>query len=287
MFPVFKNKKFQDLSTGKIIQVLEQFEDVAILEGKQRININKLLDRTLYEEYIDPGTFFNSGSLQSLAEKIKSIPQDVLSNIKEEDDTPIILAYDPEEEKRMLLEKAKNMNPTDSVKSQMEKFKEILDAEDIPTTTVVNHFPEPIERTTMPNPQITRQTTENPQSSPTIIVEEDPMVKLFKNVKRKQDFSFTLSIENKIPRPDFIEMMEDSYEYSLIDFLADEFTKQIISNPDYIKDKIKDELNSLVYGRKEKRIDEPKVESKTTVETVVTKKRQAKNKKENDSSVIH
>jgi predicted DNA-binding transcriptional regulator YafY len=37
-------------------------------------------------------------------------------------------------------------------------------------------------------------------------------------------------------------MMEDSYETSIIDFLADEITDSIISNPDNIRNMIKDKI---------------------------------------------
>jgi hypothetical protein len=49
---------------------------------------------------------------------------------------------------------------------------------------------------------------------------EDPIITMFKNCKRNKDFKISLDIEDKIPRPDFIEMMEDSYTTSIIEFLA-------------------------------------------------------------------
>ena len=43
-------------------------------------------------------------------------------------------------------------------------------------------------------------------------------------------------------------MMEDSYNTSIIDYFADEFTNKILENPSLIKDKIKEEINKIVYG---------------------------------------
>ena len=57
---------------------------------------------------------------------------------------------------------------------------------------------------------------------------EDPIITMFKNAKRNVDFSVNLKIEGKIQRIDFIEMMEDSYEISIIEFLADEFTNDLL-----------------------------------------------------------
>jgi hypothetical protein len=74
---------------------------------------------------------------------------------------------------------------------------------------------------------------------------------MFKGVKRSLDFNISIDIDNKIPRVDFIEMMEDSYETSIIDFLADEFTNNIINNPEMIKEMIKFKINEVVYGKKQ------------------------------------
>jgi hypothetical protein len=71
---------------------------------------------------------------------------------------------------------------------------------------------------------------------------------MFKNVKRIKEFSISLEIKNKIPRPDFIEMMEDSYNTSIIDFLAAEFTDNILKNPHLIEDMIKQKIKEVVYG---------------------------------------
>jgi hypothetical protein len=83
---------------------------------------------------------------------------------------------------------------------------------------------------------------------------------MFKNVKKSVDFKFNVELSNKIPRLDFIEMMEDSYETSIIEFLANEFTNNILSNPDIIRDSIKERIKQLVYGVEVK----PKVNDQIT-----------------------
>jgi uncharacterized Fe-S center protein len=57
-----------------------------------------------------------------------------------------------------------------------------------------------------------------------------------------------VDISDKIPRLDFIEMMEDSYEISMIDFLADEFTNKILQNPSLIRESVKNRIKQLVFG---------------------------------------
>ena len=89
----------------------------------------------------------------------------------------------------------------------------------------------------------------------------DPIIQMFRNAKRNTDFQISFSINNKIPRVDFIEMMEDSYNTSIIDFLAEEFTNEILLNPEILKNRIKEQIKTRVYGLKE---SEPKVESPKT-----------------------
>ena len=236
MFPQLKNKRFTDLSQGDVVTVQDQFENIAVLDNGQRINVNRLLDPVYFDEYIDPKSFLGD-TYNVFAEKIKSID---LSQIKE--DTTIndsaIIEVDPEQERREMEQKAllmaKQMNPGAAAQKQVDMLKEILgDDEDLPVVqsarVEVNNQPQVQSRQQVIQPKV-----------------EDPIITMFRNVKRNKDFSFTLTINEMIPRLDFIEMMEDSYQTSIIEFLADEFTQKLLSDPDFIKNKISEEIRSMV-----------------------------------------
>lgn len=250
MYPTLKDKKFTDLGKGGIITVQDQFEDVAILDNGQRIKVDRLLDKSYYDEYIDPKTFFGD-TFNVFAEKIKAVPNEVLDRLKD-DDTDVngsaIIEVDPGEERRLLEQKAREMgakmNPSAQVQKQMELLKDIMaDDEDMP---VIKNFDQ--------NQPVTNVNVEPPVQkiiAPSVQSVIDPITTMFKNVKRNKDFSFTIEIGEKIPRLDFIEMMEDSYETSIIDFLSEEFTQKILSNPQLIKSKISDEIKRLVYPSQE------------------------------------
>jgi hypothetical protein len=297
MFPIVKHKKFQDLITGKIIAVTDQFEDVAILDSKQRINIKKLLDNSLYEEYIDPESFLNGPSLMALADKIRSIPNEVLDQIKSDEthqtNESLIIPYDEEEERMRLMEKARSMTSAQSMQSQIDKFSHLMDQDEIipvveqrqpqvqQQSRVVDSYTEPpfeVPKTTQPYSTENNHHLEGQQTQ--VVLNDDPIHKMFKNIKRKNNFTFTLTIEDKIPRPDFIEMMEDSYEVSLIDYLAQEFTDKLLSDSNWIKEKIKQEINSLVFP-------EEKVEEKPEEIIEVKKETKTKTRKKNDSPVTN
>lgn len=256
-----KNRKFKDLATNKIVNVTDQFEDIIILDNKNKIRLNQLMDKRLFEEYVDPTSFFKNESLiNSFAEQIKQLPLDdwekrlpademgfnqTFNNGVSEIDLSNI-PYDPEIEKQELLKKAQTVygmgNPNAAMQRQLDLMKDIL-SED----------PE-IEQITESLTNTPQQFVPSKQSPQDIIQREikqpaqmDPILEMFKNVKRNTNFKIEFTVENKIPRVDFIEMMEDSYNTSIIEFLAQEFTDEILQDPDIIKEKIKKKLMDLVY----------------------------------------
>jgi hypothetical protein len=261
-----------------------------IIMNKTKIKVNKLLDHNLYDEYIDPRNFFrNEGLVSAFTEKIRQIPTENIKNEQERFDPknppvlknygdpmrpsfdePAVLPYDPEEEKRELIAKAQNMFRRDdnAVQKQMESLKSIIE-EDVDNNSDFRD----IEEKTIETPQVSQRPiepqirTENYMNNNSAI---DPIIQMFRNAKRNTDFKINFTINNKIPRVDFIEMMEDSYNTSIIDFLAEEFTNELLLNPEVIKNKIKDQISSMVYKSTQK--VEPTGEStKTTTRKKITK----------------
>ncbi len=250
------NKSFRNNKTGDIVTVIDSFENIAVLENKQKIDTRVLMDSNQYTEQIDPASFFNNqGAYNILAEKIKNIPTDrllddtefsnrVTVNLENNPLKPVteesaVIYSSEEDEKAELVRKYGILESNnDSISRQNEAFAKILgdDMDELPQTVTVNRE---LNRT----PQTVIQ-----QSSQR---EVDPVTQMFKNVKRNIEFKISIDIENKIPRLDFIEMMEDSYEISIIDFLSEEFTNNILNNPSIIKDKIKNEIKKLVYDKSE------------------------------------
>lgn len=287
-------KKFTSLIDGRVVEVKDAFEDIIILQDGSKIKSSRLMDRSFYDEYIDPNSFFqNQSLLNTFAQKIKQIPDDVLNKMKDEDnplinesvrnnsvndnsfrpkfDDPAILQADPEMEKLELMRKygikesSQQISPVVESQKQLEKFKYLIEElqneeEEIQRIDVERHEVEqPI------NQNLNNRAIIEERNIVQIVQQEDPIITMFKNVKRVKDFKITVDIENKIPRPDFIEMMEDSYNISLIDFLSEEFTNQILQNPEQIKEKIKSEIKRMVYGEEiVKKVEVAKTTAKKT-----------------------
>lgn len=271
-----RDKSFRNNLTGEVVRILDSFEDIAILEDKSRVDARHLLNPGLFtevssqtvqsvnesifntievEEVIPENFFSNQGAYNSLADKIKNIPQHLIKDdpnagqafvrIEDPDGNPTTTAFDnavptnesaviqvsPEDERAALAAKYGVVNPT----PPDEEVQVIqVNREEVPS--LVN--------------EEAKQNWNNEQIKVQPVV-EDPIIRMFKGVKRSLDFNVSIDIDNKIPRVDFIEMMEDSYETSIIDFLADEFTNNIVSNPQMIKEMIKAKINEVVYGKKE------------------------------------
>jgi len=261
-----RNKVYRDLVNDKVVKVTDHFEDIIILDGRTKIKTNQLLNPRLYEEQIDPNSFFtNESFINNFANTLRSIPLDDFTkrqkaeDFYESDDVSSVdytqIPYDPELEKEELLRKAQtvyNVNTNNLVQRQLDSLKDILvdDEESVVTTSEVVSQP-----TYFPNDGIQTQQPQNQiiQEKRQTNTKMDPILEMFKNVKRNTNFKIDFTVENKIPRIDFIEMMEDSYNTSIIDFLAQEFTDEIIRDPNIIKEKIKDKLTDLVYPSVEKK----------------------------------
>jgi type III secretion system FlhB-like substrate exporter len=258
------NKTFKNNKTGETIKVIDSFENIAILENKQKIDVRTLMDSNQYTEQIDPNQFFNNqGAYNSLFEKIKTIPTNHINddddgNIKVNPSTTydsfgpvsnesaIIMTTEEDEKAELARKYGVNPNPIEATSRQNEAFAKLLgeDAEnELPTIArpVVN---EPVQRIEI-NRDIPEQNY-NPVQQVTSV--EDPILTMFKRTKRNVEFKINVEISDKIPRLDFIEMMEDSYEISMIDFLADEFTNKILQDPSTIRETIKSKIKQLVYG---------------------------------------
>lgn len=245
------NKVFKNNKTGESIKVIDCFENIAILENKQKIDVRILMDSNQYTEQIDPASFFNNqGAYNALAEKIKSIPTE---HIKDEagdltsqfggqlqpaiNESAVIMSTEEDERAELARKYGASMDASSSLQKQNEAFSRLLD-EDVQNQQV--------QRVEINREQPVVVNTQHIQHNNVQV--EDPIITMFRKSKRNVEFKINVEVSDKIPRLDFIEMMEDSYEISMIDFLADEFTNKVLQDPSIIRNKIKDKIKQLVYG---------------------------------------
>lgn len=251
------NKSFKDNITGETVVVNDIDGGIVTLNNGEKVISSRILDSNYYEEVVDPIAFFKNESnilMDSIMERVKTIKTDNLiddntisnsinsmnNGFSPTTNESAIIEISEEEERAELLRK---YNITQQPKTT--SVEELLGESSNSTQQVVTQ--QVISQPVLSQPVVTQQ-----------VVTEDPILFIFKNSKRKLDFKMDFSIEEKIPRIDFIEMMEDSYNTSIIDYLAEEFTNKLLNDPSVIKNLIKEKIESLV---KTKSIEE-KVETK-------------------------
>lgn len=297
-----RNKTFRNNRTGEVVKVIDSFENIAILENKQKVDVNRLTNNEYFTEQVDPKNFFsNQSAYNILADKIKSIP---LNQIRDEDgvqqiqvnpdftnsplnpsfnESAIVMSSEEDERAELARKYGVNPNPVDSIQKQNEAFARILGDnvdEDFPIIQEQPKVDAFFSQDTVQRVEVQRDIQEVPVSKDTQVI-EDPIITMFRKTKRNVDFKISFDVNDKIPRIDFIEMMEDSYETSMIEFLADEFTNKILQDPSIIKNKIKDKIKEIVYGKD--KVSTESTPNKTVTKTSVRKtKTQKKDTLKND-----
>lgn len=296
------NRQFKNNLTGDIVRVIDSFESIAILDDKSKSSTAVLLNPNLYteinesfttkqviEDEVDVNNFFgNQYAYNSLADKIKNIPPDQMGNIDEsqvmvnmssqpqpssfipQTNENIVYETSEEDEKEALARKY-GVVTTDvnSLSKQNEAFSKIL-GDDTELPAVPQIFTQTIE----PDKEIVQRIDVKRELPIEVEIPqiEDPIIKMFKGVKRNVSFNINIELSDRIPRVDFIEMMEDSYETSIIEFLANEFTEKILSDPEAIKAIIKDRIKKMVYSSDWASSDMDKLKAPTIKGTLNVKK---------------
>jgi hypothetical protein len=254
-------KAYKNNASGVVVKVIDAFENIAILENKQKIDIRELTNTDLYTEELDVSNFFNQNSYNNLVDKIRNIPTDNIPNDGNDgnevtrvnlgdgydwhdavSNESLIINTSEDYEREELAKKYGIVDNSESVNKQNAAFDKLLnpDSQKEEPSTAQNLLKPVNEKEDVQRIDVDREIT------PQMPIQEDPVVKMFRGIKRVVDFNITIDLANKIPRIDFIEMMEDSYETSIIDFLADEITDSIISNPDNIRNIIKNKIKKTV-----------------------------------------
>lgn len=236
------NKSFKDNTTGQTVTIDGINENIVTLNNGEKVATERMLDSSYYEEVVDPNSFFSKESsslLDNIMDKVKNIKTDNMV-----DDNTI---------SKSISNSSSGFNPSTNESAVVQVSEEDERAELMRKYNIVEQ-----PKTVSPEELLGETPVENVQQTPNVqqppiqqtpiqqVQVEDPIISMFKNVKRIVDFKFEFSIEEKIPRIDFIEMMEDSYNTSIVEYLADEFTNKLLNDPSIIKNLIKEKIESLV-----------------------------------------
>jgi hypothetical protein len=241
------------------------------------------LNPSAFTEEIDPSSFFsNQSAYNTLAEKIKTIPTHMIKDDESSstinvsptynsdmqfspnvNESAVVMTTEEDERAELARKYGVTEDATQSLQKQNEAFARILgDESENELPQVFNQMVnEPVQRVEVQREEIA-QPIRSEVAQPVAV--EDPIITMFKRTKKSVEFKVSVDISDKIPRLDFIEMMEDSYDISIIDFLADEFTNKILQNPSLIRESVKSKIKQLVYGAPIKEVVNPQITDAVT-----------------------
>lgn len=222
-------KKFD--VNGSILEVLKEDSDFAYLSGGAAIKKTTLLSS--YDEYMDPSTFFNTSqnALGNLANQLKENVQQTNTSTYVDERTHVSVN-----------------DPNLGIQSQP--------AAQQVETIMGNSNPSMTSNPVYQQAPVNHYTT--PSNSP-----EDA---LFRKMKKPDSIDVVLSFKEKIPARDFIRLMNDNFETSIIDYLAKDFTDKLLMNPELLEIQIKTFLNKLIYPE---RFEEKEILSNIDKELIV------------------
>jgi hypothetical protein len=281
------NKSFRDNRTGEVVKVIDSFENIAVLENRSKVDTRRLLDTNYYTEYIDPNQFLSTtttSAYNSIFETIKSIPPDKIPmedgelpvyNSTQNDvygaleEGPAIVQSSIDDERAELARKySASVDSSTQVNRQSEAFAKILGEESRSELPFVQETNEPVQKVEVVRDDrgdfISSEYRPSEQRQQQVVNEEKDPYEMFRGIKRSVEFKLDLPLTNKIPKLQFIEMMEESYDKSIIEFLAHDITQEILRDPDSLRRSIESKIRDMVYGPEEIEITVKKAAPKRT-----------------------
>lgn len=278
-------KQFENKSNGSVIKVVSIEGNIAILENSERISVERLLDRNHYGEYhamsINESVGLNTGEnlLHSkLFAQIQGLSNDDINRANDIGGTTIENgAYvnpveshseamrklkgdnvydDSSVEARELVEKSKKdqLELERKMRNQASKIAQTIDGIEEEVSIPVNRNLEGAKVEGVDKRETSVRMIEDvgtyvPNNTQPInnqpIKQVNPM---FTKMKRTKKVSLKIDIDEMMPSKDFLKMLEEGFEDSVLDYLTEEIAGKVLSDVS-IKSQIKDKLHEYVYGK--------------------------------------
>ena len=240
------DKTYYDVSTGENINILNEDINFYTLSNGVRIKKDVFLKRYEERQEIDPNNFFKSNfsndPLYNLANKIKSMDT---SNVSDNDSgtkvkyTPPVVLSDTSlppgavlkqpqveeqisltpDQKRAMLEEWKRTHPGAQINDVQNRTWEDENEETKPVYEQKNIKPEP---------------------------KVDPLQMMFKMFKNNYPIKLNLVIEENIPNPSFIGMIQENVEADAIEYYSNLISDKILKDTKKLRVDIYNQLKEIV-----------------------------------------
>lgn len=226
-------------NTGEKVQILNDSDSVFFeLDNSVRIKKDVFLrTHDAMEQEIDPTAFFNANStsnIMDIANQLKNIDS---SKINENQsgtkvtyrEKPVVLA-DSSLPNNI---QSDNSIAPDMRKQMLDEFRKTMPGAQIPEIQNRN-WDDDDEMFLNGNKKINIPEPVNPL---------DMMFKMFKN---NYNITLNLNIEEKIPNPQFIGMVQENVEADAIEYYAKKISDKLLEEPDILKTEIYNQLKKII-----------------------------------------
>lgn len=299
---------------GEILTVIDVDSDIAILADDQRISINRLLDDKHYRpagrvtvpitSKANENASFNSDQAPDIFGNSNNRYGNLLNQIRNQVDknpfgmesgsdhsltsfrmveptvelgnTEMSFNNDEnsiEEAKRRMIENQKRLR--ESIEKQSQSVSKYLDDEAVqPNLPTYEEADRTVSLVEYDNNN--RQVESANINESSFLRKDNPAYQMFRNVKRSVPFKMNLELSKLLPKKEFIQMWEESYEISMIEYLAEEFLRELLNNPENLKIQIISKMNEQIFPKKS-------VVKKTPAKKKAIKQPSAKKESANDN----
>jgi len=245
------NEVFVDKSTGEKVTIIK--EDINFFTLSNRVNIKKDVFAKKYEqiEEIDPNSFFSKGiqtsdPLQNIANQIKKIDSNKIQESATQTGTqvkytpPVVLSDNsiPDGPKNVAPVEGKIPMTPDEKKKMLEEWRKTHPGAQIPEVQDRDWEKED-ERFLNGDKPITKSVV-SPESK------VDPINMMFKMFKNNYPVKLNIEIEEKIPNPTFIGMVQENVEADAIEYYAKLISDKLLKDPTKLKIEIYKQLKSII-----------------------------------------
>jgi len=251
---------YVDKSTGERVKIVN--EDVNFYSLDNSINIKKDVFAKKYElqTEIDPNSFFSPNIVSNdpmfnLAKQLKSLDTSKIPDQGEGTrvkfiEKPVVLSDTSVPPgtplKQLQSDSEVEISPEDR-KAMIEKWRKEQPGAQIPSVQERNWEDEDDERLLNGDKPISVKPPE---------IKTDPIQMMFKMFKNNYPVKINIGIEENIPNPTFIGMVQENVEADAVEYYANLISEKILKDPSNLKNQIYDQLKSVI--NKELGIEEPK-----------------------------
>jgi len=237
------NNVYVEKSTGEQVTILNEDANFYVLDNSVRIKKDIFAKRYEQREEVDPNTFFKQPTndpLLNLAKQIKSLDttkiSDASDGTKVKYTPPVTIA-----DNSMSQAQVKQKQVEETIHLDAEQKRAML--EEWRKTQPGAQIPEVQDRNWDDDEKFLNG--DKPiqiKSEPKI----DPLEMMFKMFKNNFPVKFKLEIEEYIPNPQFIEMVQENVEADAVDYYANKILENLLKDPSKLKTEIYNQLKNIM-----------------------------------------